>query len=150
MCGSIASKLDIGQNLDLGGDDRTIDPGVSGDMTFQIYRIYYGQLKQDIMDSLTKTYIFYFVWLFDCDHVSELHCGLPVGSAGLRFAIDESCWRSYSPPRKYCLVEIDIGFHRELQGMNGEKSQQYFSFPNVGHHKSRDVWLAPEGHARQN
>ena len=40
------------------------------DMTFQIYRIYYRQLKQqDILDSLTKTYILYFVWGFDCDHV---------------------------------------------------------------------------------
>ena len=77
-----------------GGDDRAIDPGVSGDVAFQIYRIYYVKLKQqDILGSLTKTYIFYFVWVFDCRHVSELHCGLPVGSAGLRFAIDESCWR---------------------------------------------------------
>ena len=65
------------------GDDRTIDPGVSGDVTLQIYRIYYGQLKQqDILCFLTKTYIFYFVWGFDCDHVSALHCALPVGSAG--------------------------------------------------------------------
>ena len=96
MCGSIASKQDLGQNLDWGGcgDDRTIDPGVSGDVTFQIYRIYYRHFKQeDILGSLTNPYIFYFVWVFDCGHVSELHGGLPVGSAGLRFAINESCWR---------------------------------------------------------
>ena len=77
-----------------GGDDRNIDPGVSGDVLFQIHRIYYRKLKeQDILASLTKTYIYYFVWGFDCDHVSELHCGLPVGSAGVRFVFDESCWR---------------------------------------------------------
>ena len=57
-------------------------------------RILLWQLKQeDVLGSLTKTYIFYFVRVFDCDHVSELHCGLPAGSAGLRFAIDESYWR---------------------------------------------------------
>ena len=43
MCGSIAKKQDKGLNLDFGGDgdDRTIDPGVSVDLTFQIYMIYY-------------------------------------------------------------------------------------------------------------
>ena len=62
-----------------GGDDRTINPGVSGEVAFQLYRIYYGQLKQDILGSPTKTYIFYFVWGFDCICVSELHSGLPIG-----------------------------------------------------------------------
>ena len=42
MCGSIASKKDEGQNLDLGGgDDITIDPGVSEDVTVQINRVYH-------------------------------------------------------------------------------------------------------------
>ena len=36
------------------------------------------------MGSLTKTYIFYLVWGLDCDRVSKLHCGLPVGSVGVR------------------------------------------------------------------
>ena len=78
-----------------GGDDRTIDPGGSGDVTFQIYRIYYRQLKQqDVLGSLTKTYVFYFVWGLDCDRVSELHCSLPVGSVGVRLLsmmIPDSC-----------------------------------------------------------
>lgn len=60
--GSIPSKLDYGRNLDFfgGGVDITIIPGVSGDMVFQIYGVYYGHLKrQDILGSLTKAYIIY-------------------------------------------------------------------------------------------
>ena len=53
------------------GDDRTIDPGVFGVVAFLKFRIYYRQLKQeDILGLLTISYIFYFVWVFDCDHVS--------------------------------------------------------------------------------
>ena len=48
------------------------DPGVYGDVTFQIYGIYYRQLKQDVLGTLTKTYMIYFVGGLDCDRVSEL------------------------------------------------------------------------------
>ena len=35
--------------------------------------------------------------------MSQLLCGLPVGLAGLRFAIDESCWR-----KRLLEVGIDV------------------------------------------
>ena len=68
---------------------------VSGDdVTLQVYRTCYRQLKQDVLDSLTKTYVLFFVGGLDCDRVSELHCGLPVGSPGVRLLsmmIPDSC-----------------------------------------------------------
>ena len=78
----------------LGGMIEPYTPGFLDIYFFQIYMIYYRQLKQDVLGSLTKTYIFYFVWGLDCDRVSELHCSLPVGSAGVRLLsmmIPDSC-----------------------------------------------------------
>ena len=60
------------------------DPGVFGDdVTFQIYGIYYRELKQDVLGTLTKTYIFYFVGGLDCDRVSELSYAIPVLAVGV-------------------------------------------------------------------
>ena len=48
-----------------------------------------------------------------------------------------------------CAIEIDLGFHRRLQGMNEEKSQTIFFFEcrasqQTQRIKNRDVRLAPE------
>ena len=60
------------------------DPEVSGDVTLQIlYGIYYRQLKQDVLGTLTKTYIFHFVGGLDCDRVSELSYAIPVLPVGV-------------------------------------------------------------------
>ena len=56
-----ARRLFAGPGFFLGGDDKPIEPGVYGDVTFQIYRIYYRQLQQQyILGSLIETY-----WLID-------------------------------------------------------------------------------------
>ena len=88
ICAEAHPQSSIEAKILIGGGLIEPDPGVSGDVAFEIYRIYYRKLKQDFRGTLTKTYIFYL-----CGELSDLHCVLPVGSAGVRLLsmIPDSC-----------------------------------------------------------
>ena len=45
------------------GDDRTIDPGASGDVTFQIYRVYYNNSNKQIF------------WVLSLKPIYSILCG---------------------------------------------------------------------------